>query len=386
MKPRDIPILILKLILAVVGLGGLAVLMVVFSPIFIMIVVVVFFLTYRKHLIARQYAFLWAVALAAERSIPLESVIRTFAGPNDLVLGRRVNRLATMIDAGVPLPEAFARSPGLVPREVMPVVRIGCETGTLGPALRRFMSKRDLNAPIWHTLACKIVYLCCLVPFFMPVVTFMMIRIAPEFSKIFQEFDCDLPPLTQAVFNAADLCADFGMPFVSLVMLFVCVAVFFVLLRYSGWIQWNPPGVGRLLRRLDTAAILDALSLATDAGRPLGRAVATLASCYPQNSIRCRLFRASREIENGSDWCESLRREGLIKQADLAVLQAAARVGNLTWALREMADSNRRRLAYRLQTLVQLLFPPVILLFGAVVALFVVGFFVPLILLIQNLV
>lgn len=288
MKLRDIPLLILKLILAVVGLGGLAVLMVVFGPIFIMIVVVVFFFTYRKHLIARQYAFLWAVALAAERSIPLGPVIRTFAGPNDLVLGRRVNHLAAMIDAGVPLPEAFARSPGLVPREVMPVVRIGCETGTLGPALRRFMSKRDLNAPIWHALVGKIVYLCCLVPFFLFVMMFVISKIAPEFRYIFDDFECgDMPPMTQAVLDVANWGPTAHILFYA--ALGATAVLVYTLLRYSGWIPWNPPGVGRLLRRLDTAAILDALSLATDAGRPLGRAIATLSSSYPQNSIRCRL-------------------------------------------------------------------------------------------------
>ena len=91
------------------------------------------------------------------------------------------------------------------------------------------------------------------------------------------------------------------------------------------------------------------------------------------------------DLYAGADWCESLFARGLIKQADLAILQAARRTGNLSWALREMADSNRRRLAYRLQALMHLLFPPVILAAGLVVMFFVVSLFIPLISLIQTL-
>jgi type II secretory pathway component PulF len=51
-----------------------------------------------------------------------------------------------------------------------------------------------------------------------------------------------------------------------------------------------------------------------------------------------------------------------------------------------MADSNRRRFAYRAHALVQVCFPPVVLLFGVVVMFVVVALFLPLIALIQTLV
>jgi len=52
----------------------------------------------------------------------------------------------------------------------------------------------------------------------------------------------------------------------------------------------------------------------------------------------------------------------------VALLRTAQRAGNLDWALKEMAEANRRRLAYRLQVVGQLTFPPVIVAFGLLVA------------------
>ncbi len=89
-------------------------------------------------------------------------------------------------------------------------------------------------------------------------------------------------------------------------------------------------------------------------------------------------------MQAGGDWCESLRRRDLIRQPELAILQAAQRVGNLPWALHEMADSVRRRLAYRVQAIAQFLFPPIVICMGMIVMFIVVALFLPLIALIQR--
>ena len=93
---------------------------------------------------------------------------------------------------------------------------------------------------------------------------------------------------------------------------------------------------------------------------------------------------AAFDIESGGDWAESLSRRNLIRRADLAVLQAAQRVGNLPWAMQEMADSARRRFFYKLQAIVQAVFPAVLICFGVAVMFIVVSLFLPLVELIKR--
>ncbi len=90
-------------------------------------------------------------------------------------------------------------------------------------------------------------------------------------------------------------------------------------------------------------------------------------------------------VKAGESWALSLARNGRLGEADLAVLLSAQRLGNLPWAMREMADSNRRRLVYRAQILLQFLFPMVILIYAALVLWFVTAYFLPLVKLIQVL-
>jgi type II secretory pathway component PulF len=75
----------------------------------------------------------------------------------------------------------------------------------------------------------------------------------------------------------------------------------------------------------------------------------------------------------------------MIRRPELTLLQAAQRVGNLSWAMTQAADGVRRRIVYRVQALVQTLFPLIVLLMGAVVLFVMVSLFMPLVELIYNL-
>jgi type II secretory pathway component PulF len=143
--------------------------------------------------------------------------------------------------------------------------------------------------------------------------------------------------------------------------------------------------IDRFTRRLDVASLLRVLAIVAEAGRPLEVAIAALAQDWPRSSVRSRLWRVLAEIEVGGDWCESMRLHGLLTTTDAAVLQSAARVGNLAWAMRETAAGIERKQSYRLLACLQVALPAVVLVFGGVVLVIVVGLFWPLVVLIESL-
>lgn len=370
-----------------IGVGLLASCVLLLTPagfLLWMAILVVVAEVFIKHRVAQQYALLWALTVAAERLIPLIPAIESFADERGGAFAVRARRLAEMLTHGVPLPDALHRSPGLLPPDALPIIRTGYEAGALAPALRQAASARDLRRGLWLSLAGKLIYLCGLLWFGMGMVIFVMLQIIPAFRKIFQDFEAVLPPMTETLISVSSFCVRYWFLF-SLLLMAIFLLFVYAILRYVGCIQWTLPGTYWLVRRLDTAVILDALALAAQRQRPLAEALAGLARSYPRRAARRRLQAVVRDLHAGADWCASLFAHGLIKRADLAILRAAGRVGNLPWALKEMADSNRRRLGYRLQALVQMLFPPVVLAIGALVMFTVVSLFMPLIALIENL-
>jgi type II secretory pathway component PulF len=338
----------------------------------------------RKYRATQQDGLMWLLTVSAERSMPLTPVIEAFARERSGSYSRRARRLAALLDSGLPLPDAVDRCPGLLPKYAAPMVRVGCETGTLAAALRQAATGSDADAPVWAALTGKISYLILMPVFGMLVFAFLMLKIIPSFYKIFQDFGARLPVMTQFLVEAGNSFVCYWYFFLPFYLLFLWLLMHAVA-RYFGWSQWDPPGIARLTRRLDSARILDTLALVAGQQRPLSEGIASLAQSYPRPDICRRLRRAMGDIQAGADWAESLRRCDLIRQPELAILQAAQRVGNLPWALHEMADSARRRLAYRVQAMVQFVFPAMVLCLGIIVMFIVVSMFIPLLVLIQRL-
>jgi type II secretory pathway component PulF len=153
----------------------------------------------------------------------------------------------------------------------------------------------------------------------------------------------------------------------------------------SGWFPRDLPLIWRLFKRYDGALMMRGLALTVRRGLPIPQAMQLVADCYPITIAAGRLRWAADRAAAGIDWRDSFRQTGLISHADAAVLGAAERVGNLDWALEEMADSAIRRQIYRIQAILQIIFPIALLILGSLVALFVIGLFIPLISLIQGL-
>jgi type II secretory pathway component PulF len=141
----------------------------------------------------------------------------------------------------------------------------------------------------------------------------------------------------------------------------------------------------RLLGRRHTALVLRSLALTVEGGKPIVVGLRALSQHYPTEWVRRRLLAVEKEVGQGADWIESLGHYRVIRPADADVLTSAAQVGNLDWALLELAETAERRLAIRVQMLTQTLFPLVVLVLGMAVFIMGMAYFVPLVALITEL-
>ena len=101
--------------------------------------------------------------------------------------------------------------------------------------------------------------------------------------------------------------------------------------------------------------------------------------------MRRKLIKVDDQAQLGESWINALYRQGIITQSDAQVLSSASEVGNLAWALRELAETSERRLAFRFQAVIETLFPLVVLSLGLFIGFVAVAFFSPLVALIGRL-
>lgn len=336
----------------------------------------------RKYQDAERQSLLWLLTAAAERGIPLEAAARAFADERDDAVAIRARDLADYLEAGVPLALALRRSRNSVPSAVLLAAELGEQTGSLGPALRQAVGEIDeLELTLRSTLE-KFIYLAFLIFFALGMLTFLMIKIIPVFHAMFRDFQLELPEATQGLIEFTNLSMNGSV--LVLPMVAVLLLLFLVGLLY--YVRFSPrdlPIVNILWRRADCALVMRWLAIGIGQQRPIAEVVRLLASYFPRAGVRTRLVRAVKRIDAGADWCDSLRRVGLVRRPESVVFKAAERTGNLAWALDEMADSSVRRTAYRLRAWLGVAFPAAVLAVGACIFLVALGILLPLFSLIQ---
>ena len=165
----------------------------------------------------------------------------------------------------------------------------------------------------------------------------------------------------------------------------VSLALVVGLLYYMRFSPCDLPIVRILWSRVDSALAMRWLAIGIEQKRPIGEVVRMLAGYFPRSGMRIRLQAAVKRIDAGANWCDSLRRVGVVRRPESVVFQAAELTGNLVWALREMADSSVRRIAYRMRAWLGVAFPVALIAVGACILLIALAILTPLVSMLQQL-
>ncbi len=343
---------------------------------------------YVKLRTTRQEGLLRLLVAAAAAEVPPGPAVEAFGDLCGFRFRNKLRALAGHLDAGTPLPDALERVGGLVPTAAAASIRIGWEAGDPAGGLRDAV---EAVAAPWHPhrqgVAQALAYGLGMLFVLQFIGGFVLYYVTPQFMKIYADFGKPLPQLTQSlieVVNAVMRVWPLTVAFVLAELAFATLLLA-MLASYVFGFDLRLPLVDRIFRRGHAAAIFRALALVVQGRRPMDMGLGALARSYPREWVRARLRVARERARQGVAWTAALRNEGLIRDGDAAVLDAAQRAGNLLWALRELAEGTERRSAYRARALAQTLLPLVVLTVGSVVGLFAAAHFLPLTTLIQEL-
>lgn len=323
------------------------------------------------------------LAIASQHEVVLSTALTALAEDCRGTHRRKILTLAALLDYGEDFPTAVDQVPGVLPADVEILARVGWSSGKFSDALREGAATRLSLRPVWNLIVSRITYVTVLFLLIQAILGFLFYFVEPRMAAILRDFGTPLPQLTAIVFalghdSTALQILIALVAFDSLMLIYLPLAIF-------GWSHFGIPIVDRWFIRRHTALILRSLAWTVDGGKPLLKGVSVLARSYPSRWVRRRLSRVALDLAHGIDWTRSLCDHSLITPSDMALLDSARRVGNLSWAMRQAAEAGERRLAHRAQLLVQGLYPIILVAIGIVVLLLNVAYFMPLVSLIERL-
>jgi type IV pilus assembly protein PilC len=327
-----------------------------------------------------------AVGSAADSRVPLDLTLSILADDtDDPRLAAVARQIALRLQQGATVDQAVNEPDRELPEEFCGLVRAGIASGDLAGAFEQFTQQRLISQRIGRRLRVAIAYPIVILAIMVPISLFLCFFVVPMFAEMYEEFDLDLPPMTEVILQTAE-----QLPGVIAGLLLVVVAVPAVLRLLGGrWLfhrfRAAIPLLGRLWTWSSQREFAALLASFLDQRLPLLRAVECTGHLMSDRNVARSCQRVCERLEAGEPFGASLGQSINFDRTLTAMAEWGEAYGLLPDALRIAASVFEDRIEQQLAFVRRLMPPAALIAVGALAIFFVIGLFIPLVDLIQGL-
>jgi type IV pilus assembly protein PilC len=370
-----------------------------------------------KHLttFTRQLSILQDAGLPILRSL---NILKNQA-PNGALRNSLIDTVYE-IEGGAGLSEAFGKNPRVYSRLYINMIKAGEAGGALETILQRladFLEKaEELKQRIKSAMTYPIFVLLAAVG----ILTFIMMKIVPEFEKIFKDFGSELPPMTAMLIGISNAVVSYWylMPIIPLsIWLLIKLTTSFAFGRF-GWHLFllKLPIFGKLVEKTTIARstrtlgtlvtsgvpILEALHITKEASNNAvfelmfqkileairdGDTIANPMKVHsrPSFHVGALLYYLFFGVVVGALWYLLRLRDRVMDDMVVNMVDVGEETGELDTMLYKVADTYDKEVEAATNGLMAMLEPLLVMVLGVVVGFIVIALFMPLVQLITDL-
>lgn len=286
------------------------------------------------------------------------------------------------VRTGEDLSDAFARHGDLFPRLYPSILKAGERSGELEGVLRRFIRYQKLVLDARKRIVSALIYPAVLVTVSILMILVMMVFVVPQFETFFAGADVELPLITRTMLAiGTTLQANW-------LLLLTGGAVGFFLFRQ--WratpagaraidgLQIKLPFLGPVLHRFSLSEFCRSLATLLTGGMPLVPSLEIAVAAVGNAEIRQRLEPTIQQVREGKPFYEALEESGIFTDLAIDMVQVGESTGALDEMLSNVSDFFDDQVETRMQRLLTLVEPLMLVFMGIVVAIILISLYLPL--------
>jgi general secretion pathway protein F len=302
----------------------------------------------------------------------LESALALAADEvDDRRLGDLLKSVLGQVRGGASLSEALAAEPSMFPRAYVGMVRAAEATGRLGPVLKELAELRECQAALQRQLTSSLVYPAILMVTALGAIAVLFLFVVPQFEPVFAGVEDRVPALTVAIMQTSAWLRGHGS---TMIVILALTALVLLLARRVPGLRLafdrsalRMPGLRSIARERATAEIGRGLSTLLKGGLDLPQALSMLREMVSNLSVGEAIDRAGIEVRQGRRLHEALGRERILHPMGQKLLRTAEESGRLEPLCRYIGERFEERIASRMQRVVALLEPVLVIGLGGIV-------------------
>ncbi|MEM7049412.1 MAG: type II secretion system F family protein [Acidobacteriota bacterium] len=292
------------------------------------------------------------------------------------------------VRSGEDLSEIFAGYGDRFPRLYAPTLKAGERSGELEAVIRRFIRYQTLVLEARRRTVSALVYPAVLVGLSIVMILVVTFYVVPKFSTFFESMDTELPWVTRALLGASGFAAEkpFLLPNGTWMVLAV-VAGFWAIRRWSRlpsgaeaidrW-KLRLPLVGQVLRLFSLSEFCRSLATLLSGGMPLVPALEISVSAVGNASVRSGLEPNIQKVREGEPFYAALEASGVFPAMAIDMIKVGESTGSLDEMLTNVSDLFDQRVETRLQRILTLIEPLMLVFLGVIIAILLISIYLPL--------
>lgn len=286
------------------------------------------------------------------------------------------------IRGGIAFSSAVEKYPRVFPALFANMIRAGEMTGNLDDTLDRMASYFEKQHSLKKNIQSTMAYPVILTTLIIGVVIFLLVYIIPQFTGIYDQFDSELPVITQIILSISEVVQDLWW----LVLLIIAIAIGIFIFLYKTNKPFNysvhvallkMPIFGPLLQKAAIARMTRTLSSLFSSAVPILEALNIVAKVVENPVISKVVTDARINLEAGGTLSEPLSEHWVFPPLVHQMTAIGEQTGTLDYMLERIADFYEEDVDRTVETLRSLIEPVMIVMLAFVVGFIVISVMIP---------
>ncbi len=283
---------------------------------------------------------------------------------------------------GLSLCESLAKHPNVFSPLWIGIIRVGEASGNLPFVLDKLTEYLELKMEFERKVIGALFYPAILMFVAVGAVFIFLKFIFPKFSGLFMQFNIELPAITKFVFGASDFLAR---NFMIFMIIGAGAIAAIVVLRKNPEVMkmWDVvslkiPLLGSLLSLIYIERITSTIYILLDSGLPIVYTLETTAQSVGNSVFEKKITFIGQRVRSGNPLSDEFNRQGIFPPLVSEMARIGEESGTMPNVFEKISKHFRRDLTTRVERLITLFEPVMIVVMGAVIGALVVALFLPL--------
>ncbi len=285
------------------------------------------------------------------------------------------------VKSGEELSDAFAVYDDMFPPLYASTLKAGERTGELEKVIRRFIRYLQLVLEVRKKVISALIYPAVLIGLSVSMLAVLAIFVLPKFSMFYSGLDAELPQITKITIGTST--------WLSNNFLWVLVGLVAGSFAFRRWLatpggreafdrfRLRIPIVGGIFHNFSLSEFCRSLATLLAGGLPLVAAFEIAVRAVSNRHVSVHIEPAIGEVQQGQAFHEALQRTGVFPKLAVDMIKVGEATGSLDEMLTNISDYLDEKVETRVQRLLSLVEPIMLIVMGAIIALLLVSIYLP---------